>query len=276
MVKRQQIDTSVLSFGLASWRGSPPAMNAPHRHNDIELNYLESGAVTYLFGGERVRLDAGDVCVFWAVRPHRLLLDDSASIMLWVTLPLSLFLYWRLPEAFSSPVLHGTPLVQPGDQAHANNQHVITHWHNDLAHGDAERQQIVRLELEAFLRRFALRAQTSQSPAMPERQTSSAEHMARVITDRYAEPLSVAEIAASVGLHPHYAMHVFRQAYGVSIISYLTQHRIAHAQQQLATSERGVLEIGMDAGFASASRFYSAFKQVCGVSPAAYRASLWS
>jgi transcriptional regulator GlxA family with amidase domain len=69
-------------------------------------------------------------------------------------------------------------------------------------------------------------------------------------------------------------MHVFRQAYGVSLLSYLTQHRVAHAQQQLATSNLGVLEIGLAAGFGSASRFYSAFRAACGMSPGAYRASL--
>lgn len=251
-------------------------MSNPHRHNDIELNYLERGKVAYLFGGQRVVLEAGDTCVFWAARPHRLLVEAGEPAMLWATLPLQLFLHWRLPEALVQPVMNGSPLLQHGGESQLDSQKALTRWREDLARGDAESQRIVQLELEAFLRRFALHARVSPPQQPAERHTSSAERMAQFISERHTEPLSVAEIAGAVGLHPHYAMHVFRQAYGVSIVSYLTQHRIAHAQQQLATSERGVLEIGMDAGFASASRFYSAFKQACGVSPGAYRASLRS
>lgn len=273
MPKLQPIDTTVLSFGLASWHGQATAMDVAHRHNDIELNYIERGAVTYLFGGQRIELQAGDTCVFWAARPHRLLLDGDAALMVWVTLPLALFLDWRLPDTMTVPVLHGTPLIQRHDSASPIHSGSIARWREDLAHGNVEYATIVRLELEAYLRRLALQSQTQAQP-VAERHTSTAEHMAQIIGERHTEPLRVADIAAGVGLHPHYAMHVFRQAYGVSIVNYLTQYRIAHAQQLLATTDRSMLEIGLDVGFISASRFYSAFKQTCGISPAAYRATL--
>jgi AraC family transcriptional regulator, melibiose operon regulatory protein len=77
-----------------------------------------------------------------------------------------------------------------------------------------------------------------------------------------------------VHIHPTYAMHLFRETFGVSIIDYLTQHRIAHAQQLLATSDKSVMEIALESGFNSVSRFYTAFNAICGKSPRAYRESL--
>lgn len=266
--------TSDASFGLAAWCGRPASMRAAHRHNDVELNYVASGAAFYRFGDQQLRLAAGDLCLFWAARPHQLLAGDEAPLLHWVTLPLALFLSWRLPERLSEPVLGGAALTcrLPAGAATA---HQIAGWHAELADGGAERQLVVRLELEALLRRFALQVGAGGGAGGgAEERGGAAEQMARFIVAHHQQPLSVAQIAAHVGLHPHYAMERFRRSYGVSLMRYLTQYRVAHAQQLLATTELGVLEIGLAAGFGSASRFHSAFKAACGVSPGAYRADL--
>lgn len=263
------------SFGLAAWCGQPLSMSAAHRHNDIELNYLARGACSYRFGDQQLALTAGDLCLFWAARPHQLLAGDEAPLLHWVTLPLALFLSWRLPERLSEPILKGMALTcrHPWEADAA--VHQIERWHSDLVAGGTERQLIVGLELEALLRRFVLQIGAGgPRPHLAEHRGGAAELMARYIVEHYQQPLSVAQIAAHVGLHPHYAMQRFRQTYGVSLMAYLTQYRVAHAQQQLATSDAGVLEIGLVAGFGSASRFYSAFRAACGVSPGAYRAAL--
>jgi AraC-like DNA-binding protein len=69
-------------------------------------------------------------------------------------------------------------------------------------------------------------------------------------------------------------MSLFRKSFGISIGDYITQYRIAHAQRLLVTTTMNVSEIALDSGFGSVSRFYTAFKQVCEMSPGAYRAAL--
>ena len=263
------------SFGLAAWCGQPLSRGAAHRHNDIELNYLAGGACSYRFGDQQLALAAGDLCLFWAARPHQLLADAEAPLLHWVTVPLALFLSWRLPGRLSEPILKGTPLTcRPMSEVGAAAPQ-IERWHNDLAGGGEARQLIVQLELEALLRRFALELGASyQRGDLAEQRGGAAELMARYIVAQYQQALTVPEIAAQVGLHPHYAMQRFRQTYGVSLMTYLTQYRVAYAQHLLATMDDGVLEIGLTAGFGSASRFYSAFRAACSVSPGAYRAAL--
>lgn len=275
MRRTPPIDRSTASFGLAGWRGEPPVMSAAHSHNDVELNYLERGAIVYGFGGARVELRAGELCLFWAARPHQLW-ESAGALMHWLTLPLALFLSWRLPERLAQPVLAGAPITRRPPGEAAGERPPIAHWAADLALGGAERQRIVCLEVEALLRRLSLELGPPEPPGPPPAggRRGHAEQMARHIAAHYTQPLSAAAIAASAGLHPHYAMQLFRAAYGLSLIAYLTQYRVAHAQQLLATSDAGVLEIGLASGFASASRFHSAFKAACGVSPGAYRASL--
>jgi AraC-like DNA-binding protein len=57
------------------------------------------------------------------------------------------------------------------------------------------------------------------------------------------------------------------------LISYVTQHRISHAQRLLATTAQTVTEIAFESGFLSISRFNDAFRRACGCSPREYRKS---
>ena len=99
------------------------------------------------------------------------------------------------------------------------------------------------------------------------------EKMAFFIAENYAKPLRVAEIAKAVGIHPEYAVRLFRKTCGMSLVDYVTKHRISHAQRLLATTNRKVVDIAFESGFSSASRFYAAFQKACGKSPKRYQAS---
>jgi AraC-like DNA-binding protein len=98
--------------------------------------------------------------------------------------------------------------------------------------------------------------------------------MARFVAERHHEEIDVPDIAKAAGVHPKYAMRVFRRTCGMTLLQFLTQNRVRHAQRLLATEDANLHEIAEAAGFGSDSRFREVFKRSCGVSPAAYRASL--
>jgi AraC-like DNA-binding protein len=256
-------------FGLQCWAGEPQLMAGPHQHNDMEFNYLERGEMTYLFGRAPVTVRAGQLALFWGAVPHQLIRLDEGTRLTWATLPLAWLLRWRLPDALVSRVLEGAVLF---DQSPLD-AGLFAQWRADLETGSAEREDIVLLEMEARVRRLALvTAGALPQPTTPA--TSKAEQMALYIAAHYTEPLSLRQVAASAGLHPNYAARLFRGAFGRSVLDYITQHRIAHAQRLLVTTEASVLDIALEAGFGSASRFYSAFRRACGQSPREYRARL--
>jgi len=95
--------------------------------------------------------------------------------------------------------------------------------------------------------------------------------MARYMAAHAAEPIGVAEVAQAAGLHPNYAMAVFRRVLGTTIASYLTRQRLHLAQQRLVASRRDIANIAFDCGFGSVSRFYEAFGRHFGTSPHRYR-----
>jgi AraC-like DNA-binding protein len=109
----------------------------------------------------------------------------------------------------------------------------------------------------------------SDGPA--ESTLSRADQLACYIARFYAEPLTAERIAKAVGLHPNYAMNIFRKAFGTTMVDFLLQHRLSHAQHLLLTTDASVIEVAGSAGFQSLSRFNEAFKRACGCAPRDYR-----
>ncbi|MBK9943074.1 MAG: helix-turn-helix domain-containing protein [Kouleothrix sp.] len=262
------------AFGLAGHYGAPLSMARYHRHHEVELNLVVCGTLTYLFGATAAPLPAGRLALFWGVLPHRVAYVEPGTLLHWLTIPLGQFLQWRLPPALTRQVLSGLPICDQDTSRAALDQALLEQWQRDLRAAAPERHAIVQLEIEARLRRLALGVGQLAAGRPAAGSEQKIEQIARLIAERYAEPLRVRDLAASVGLHPHYAMQLFRKTFGMSLLEYLAQHRIAHAQRLLITTDAPVAAIGLDCGFGSASQFYALFKRACGVAPGAYRAGL--
>jgi len=273
----QRIDNACLTdtIGLSCGVVNVQAGSHPHRHNEIELNFLERGALTYLFGKQQVIVSAGQLIVFWAIMPHSILEAGPETTLHWLTLPPGRFLQWHLPEALTRQVLQGQIIW---DQQESQREYqLFSQWHQDLQVQWHDYERVILLEVEARLRRIA-QPMPSQPSLLTQPKTTrlprSVEAMICLITEHYMEPLQLGQIAQAVGLHPGYATDLFRKTFGITIMDYLAQHRIAHAQRLLATTNRTVLDIAMEVGFISASRFYATFQKITGQSPRAYRLSL--
>jgi len=265
-------------YGFTCVRWSPSPMRRPDHHNEIELNMLHAGWVTYLLGGQKVRIEAGHLSAFWAAIPHQIIDYGEATEYFVATIPLSWFLQCRLPERLTQPLMRGE-VLSDADTARAGfDTSLFAQWEADLASGRPEAKDIVMLEMEARLRRLAAGLPTAQaSKRRSQRLTIQAgglnkvEQMACLVAQRYTEPLTVAEISEAVKLHPNYAMNLFKKAFGTTLIDYLTHHRVSHAQRLLATTDEKIVEIAFSSGFNSISRFNEAFRRACGCTPREYR-----
>ncbi|MGL6278217.1 MAG: helix-turn-helix transcriptional regulator [Gaiella sp.] len=97
---------------------------------------------------------------------------------------------------------------------------------------------------------------------------------ARDLADRrYAEPLTVTDLAAAAGLSRAYFSERFRRAFGVSPHAYLLTRRLERAAALLRTTDRQVVEICFAVGLRSVGSFTTSFTRTFGMSPARYRAA---
>lgn len=254
-------------------------MQRPDHHNEIELNFLETGSVTYLFGGRKTTVGAGRLSVFWAAIPHQIIDYGDETAYFVATIPLPWFLQWRLPDQFVQPLLQGHLIDEPTTDRAESDAQLFGDWEDDLLQKSSNLNTAVLLEMQARLLRLALNMPAGPgAPKRRERVTTvtdaglnKVERMACFIAQHYMEPLTVQKIAEVVKLHPNYAMNLFQKTFGTTLIHYLTGHRVSHAQRLLATTGRTIADVAFSSGFNSISRFNEAFRRSCGCSPREYR-----
>jgi AraC family transcriptional regulator, melibiose operon regulatory protein len=266
-------------YGFTCVRWSPSPMRRPDHHNEVELNLLRSGWLVYLLGGRKIKIEAGRLSVFWAAIPHQIIEFGTDTDYFVATIPFAWFLQCKFPDKFLQPLLWGEVHSEPTSARSEPDQHLFAQWEADLAQSQRETKEIVMLEMEARLLRL-----TSSLPdrltngkhrarhlAIDDGALNKVERMACLIAQRYTDHLTVEEIGLAVGLHPNYAMNLFKKAFGTTLIDYLTHHRVSHAQRLLATTDEKIVEIAFSSGFNSISRFNEAFRRACGCTPRDYR-----
>jgi AraC family transcriptional regulator, melibiose operon regulatory protein len=265
-------------YGLTCERWTPSLMRRPDRHNEIELNLLESGSITYLSGGRKVKIDAHRLAVFWAAIPHQIIDIVGRHTYFVATLPLAWFLQCGFDDRLVQPILHGQVLSDPSKDRYTTDADLFRRWLGDLNKAGAPGRRAMMLELEARLVRLASslpphnsNARPTRSGALEAQHLTKAEQMACFIAQHYLEPLSVEHISKSVQLHPNYAMNLFKRVFGTTVTDYVGQHRISHSQRLLATTDEKILSVALNSGFGSISRFNSVFRRACGTSPKEYR-----
>jgi AraC-like DNA-binding protein len=258
---------SPYGFSCQIWQ--PTLMPKPDRHNEIEFNFLSCGSVTYLMGGQRTKIQAGRIALFWAAIPHQIVAWEGEEPYFVVTLPLAWFLSSGVSAAFAKVVLKGglvidtTPLATDADQ--------FQRWETDLKAKDEVRERAALLELQARLLRLAHNQARAPKARRSSPNLSRADQLACHIAQNYHQPLNADDIARACGLHPNYAMNLFRQAFGTTMTDFIVQHRISHAQRLLVTTNDAVADIAFASGFQSLSRFNQAFRRACECSPREYR-----
>ncbi len=93
------------------------------------------------------------------------------------------------------------------------------------------------------------------------------------IDERFAQGVSLTELAAHVSLSPYYLLRVFRAEVGMPPYTYLESVRIRRAQQ-LIEAGKPLAEVAAEVGFSSQSHLTHRFKQIIGVTPGQYAQQL--
>lgn len=243
-------------------------MTRPDRHNEIEMNLLASGSLTYLLGGHRTTIEAGRLGIFWASIPHQIVETEGDAPYYVATFPVSEFLGAGFDLSFVNRIMQGELMVDL--EKDTRDQMNFHRWEQDLKTNDRALQRAAQLEVKARLLRFARgnsdRATTTSMAAL-----SRADQIACYIARNYQQPLTSQSIAEAMGVHANYAMNLFRKTFGTTMTAFIIQHRISHAQRLLFTTDEAILSIALDSGFRSLSRFNEAFKAACGCAPREFR-----
>ncbi|MBQ2604598.1 MAG: helix-turn-helix domain-containing protein [Clostridia bacterium] len=91
------------------------------------------------------------------------------------------------------------------------------------------------------------------------------------LDEHYTEKIHLDDLAERFYINKFYLTRVFKEQFGITLLSYLDQVRITHAKQLLRFSELTVEEVGRKVGIEEGAYFNRVFKKVEGITPGEYR-----
>jgi AraC-like DNA-binding protein len=253
-------------------------MPGPHMHSQVEMNLVLEGSMTYWFDRRIINLPAGSLALFWGMMPHQVIEVRPETRFVCFYAPVSMFLGLPTMSRLREALFHGA--VIEANRVHSYDRELFLRWRDDLESTENRVVDLVRDELTARVRRLEIegwRDMRADARAAPLDSSYDAERIAPVeIMSRYIgengrKEIRVDEVARASGLHPNYAMQLFKRAVGMSLKQAITRHRLDAAQSMLIASDRAIASIAFECGFRSLSSFYEAFERRFNASPAQFR-----
>ena len=269
-------------FGMRIFK--PALMDRPHWHGHVEANFIRNARMIYVVDGQKLVVEPDHLLLFWAGVPHQLVaVEQTGSAereLSNIYLPLDTFLFMpHIPE-LQVALLTGGMVQFPAELCSITQ---IKRWYADYRANEAERLDVVKMELNALFRRISLsplpflKTPWRDKPTKAGLPTPHVRHvvdMVRHILENLQEPLKNEDVTRVTGLHPNYALSLFTRTMQLPLKQFIIRMRLLKARGMLLESDTAIATIAVESGFGSASQFYAHFNAAYGTSPQALRARL--
>lgn len=93
----------------------------------------------------------------------------------------------------------------------------------------------------------------------------------RYMAEHYSQPLTLAQMAKTVGLSQSYFSSLFHEVLGVSFREHLCRIRVEESKRLLLSSDYPLCDIATAMGFTDQSHYCKVFKRIVGITPGQYR-----
>ncbi|MEM9446161.1 MAG: helix-turn-helix domain-containing protein [Verrucomicrobiota bacterium] len=251
-------------------------MKRAHRHMEIELFTSVDSKFVRRFGDEIEYFEKDELVIFWGCIPHQLLEMKECERGFIAYFPLSLFFNWNLPASFRQAILQGRTLRF--SKRSSAIQLALDNLKNVLPKPNAMNLKIsrsayllvqgsVQAIAEEYMKQNLEYNFTPSENMCFEKVVGMLEYLAA----NYQRPITANDICSSVNLNVTYGRTLFRKAVSMTLQKFLRQLRVEQAKYLLSQTDLPIIEVCMDSGFASNSRFYASFQETTHLSPKAYR-----
>lgn len=251
-----------------------------HWHEVVELCIVREGAIDFHAGGEIRRLHSGMGCFVNRSVLHAVQVVPGAPALT-AAIQFSPELFTGGAASALYRQLAVPVLDRPGlsclwlDPAAAWQGALLDHIRAILGFPDTAGQELlITAHLAEIWHLLLNHAMPRRPPPRADLQAAQrVKAMMRLIHARYAEPLTLAQIAAAASVSPRECTRCFRRVTGDSPVAYLIAFRVSMAAALLESTDESVTEIGLRTGFGNPSYFTRAFARQMGMTPRDFRAA---
>ncbi len=253
-----------------------------HRHEEVQLTYIEKGEGTLLLGNHMHRFSGGQVILIGANMPHVFKNDPEyfaedcglsiKALTIFFNPKGKLAATLNLPEF--SQVLNFVQQLDGAFSVPSNYFEAISGRMKMLNKADGFDQLLQFFQLLKVFSKIELNILSSSVPInhLSEQEGARISNIYNYILQHYARDLSLDEVADAACMTPQAFCRYFKKHTRLTFISFLNEVRVNEACKKLLQGGfDSMSSIAYDCGFNSITNFNRVFKAMMGVSPREYQ-----
>lgn len=251
-----------------------------HWHSQVELFYMEQGALEYSCLGGSMVFPAGSAGfvnsnVLHASRSVYRDGDTVSKIHLFDPLLISGSSGSRIDKSYVTPIT-SAPHIQMIRFRPENllENEILTAIKAAFSISDAEAGYEIRIReamSDIWLKLFRLMADRLGRQTESGRDSDRLKALLRCVHERYAEKLTVAELSAAAYISERECFRLFHSCLHTTPTEYITSFRLREAADRLIKTPESASNIAYSCGFSSGSYFGKLFRERFGLTPTEYR-----
>lgn len=247
-----------------------------HRHEEIQLTWIQRGTGALLVGEQLHDFSPGDVLLFSANLPHLFKGDFQESGIE----SLSLFFkkdnaLWELPEL--QQLARFLAKIEGAFRVKAAVRVEVQACLQEIEDRPPELRLPLFIELmQGLVHRSELELiGESAVPLVSDKEGLRMNTVLQYAMNHFDRTITLEEVAAQIHMVPGSFCRFFKKRTGKTFIQFLNEIRIREACGQLAQQkDQQISEIAYQCGFKNVSSFNRVFRQVMGQSPTGYLESI--
>lgn len=265
-----KIDVNGIKIEVEFDRGfiNPTAINdKPHNHASFELTAVISGKLALNVDDKVLNIEAGEFIILPPRIYHHNILDGSAFERLGFRFSIAKSDYSsessRIIEQLKNPVIYKSEEVISYTQAI---QHELK---NKLRYSDEMIEAMLKCLFISLFRMTAVGSDNKSSA--PNSLPSRTKIIDAFFSFRYAEQVTVGDLAKELGLSAPQTNRMLQRYYGQGFREKLRKTRISEACKLILSSGYKFSVIAYKVGYLSESGFFVAFRKETGMTPEEYK-----
>ncbi len=251
-----------------------------HWHSEMELFCVMRGTVTIQCGTSLFEAHKGDIAFFNSGELHAVIPADNARDLFFRAIVFSPdYLCGTtndiLRVKYVSPVMNGElrlpSLIRVGMPLHDRIAPAFDEIYTLLQDRPAFFEFAAKAQMVLAFGALVENGETADGAQRHGAAAASIKKAIQYIQANYRTALTIDGLSEIAGMSEGHFCRVFKQYTLKTPVQFINGVRLTHAADQLANSNKRVLDIAMDCGFNSVSYFIEVFRESFGITPSKYR-----
>ena len=237
-----------------------------HMHSFYEIEVITGGCGTLTFNGQSCELSAGTLMLLTPIDSHSISTDGYLDI---INISFNeAAISANLQNIFVNPTENVIMKLESHDMEKFLMYAEL--FENELKKHDQFSENEQKNILNTILVSIA-RGMNSENKISACSDVARIQSSIRYLLTNFTENVTLCEVAAQSGYSTNYFSKIFFEFTGKKYIDFLNSLRVSYAKMLLCTTESNIIEIALSSGFSTLSNFSRVFKNIVGITPAAYR-----